>query len=261
MCWTAVFIGGAVKYTIEDDLGGKQNRLLLGIDYDRDRFDNNNGTIGAQTFDQNELVTSLGTFLQNETKLNDVAELTVGARYDQVKFDVTDQFLSDGDDSGVVDFDQVSPMVGISFKRSDNTRLYATISTAFETPATTEFANPSGGGFNQALKPQESTNYEVGKTSTDNYRFEVALFHIGVENELVPFELPTFPGRIFYENASSSSRDGLGLSYTRQLVEQVSFSTAYTYSTFPGVGAPDITRYGILPTRENNSPITPMLPM
>jgi iron complex outermembrane receptor protein len=232
------FIGGGVKYTIEDDLGGKPNRLLLGIDYDRqdddrDRFDNNNGTIGAQTFDQNELVTSLGAFLQNETKLNDVADLTVGARYDQVKFDVTDQFLSDGDDSGVVDFDQISPMVGISFKRGDNTRLYATISTAFETPTTTEFANPSGGGFNQALEAQESTNYEIGiKTSTDNYRFEAALFHIEVENELVPFELLAFPDREFFENASSSSRDGLELSYTRQLVEQVSFSMAYTYSDF-----------------------------
>ena len=168
--------------------------------------------------------------MQNETKLNDVADLTVGARYDQIEFDVTDQFLSDGDDSGVVDLDEVSPMVGISFKRGDNTHLYATISTAFETPTTTEFANPSGGGFNQALEPQESTNYEIGiKTSTDNYRFEAALFHIDVENELSPFDQG---GRTFFENAGSSSRDGLELSYTRQLVEQVSFSMAYTYSDF-----------------------------
>ncbi len=229
------FNGGGVKYVINSDIGDKPNRLLIGLDYDRQdddrrRFDNLSGVIGAQALGQNELVTSLGTYLQNETKLTDATELTAGLRYDQVKFDVTDEFFSDGDDSGVVDLEQLSPMVGISFKQSRNTHLYATISTAFETPTTTEFANPTGGGFNQALEPQESTNYEVGiKTVADSYRFEAALFHIEVENELIPFELSE---RTFYENAGSSSRDGIELSYTRQLVEQVNFSLAYTYSDF-----------------------------
>ncbi|MFT5115151.1 MAG: iron complex outermembrane receptor protein, partial [Parasphingorhabdus sp.] len=107
---------------------------------------------------------------------------------------------------------------------------YATISSAFETPTTTEFANPTGGGFNQALEPQESTNYEVGiKTLTDGYRFELALFHIDVENELTPFEVS---GRTFFENAGSSTRDGVELSYFRQLTGQLGFSMAYTYSDF-----------------------------
>ena len=230
------FTGGGLKYTVADDLAGKRNRLLVGLDYDhqdddRSRFDNLSGIIGAQTLEQNELVTALGVYLQNETKINDIAELTLGLRYDEVKFDVSDSFLSDGnDDSGIVTFDQVSPMVGVSIKRGNNTHLYATISSAFETPTTTEFANPSGGGFNQGLKPQESTNYEVGiKTSTDSYRFEAALFHIDVENELVPFDQG---GRTFFENAGSSNRDGIELAYTRQLSDQVEISTAYTFSDF-----------------------------
>ena len=232
------FVGGGLKYTFEDKLGGKFNRLLVGLDYDRQdddrsRFDNLSGIIGEQTFSQNELVTALGAYLQNHTRLNDIAELTVGVRYDDVKFDVSDQFLSDGDDSGKVSLDQVTPMAGISIKVGDDTHLYATISRAFETPTTTEFANPSGGGFNQALEPQDSTNYEIGiKKSTVNHRYEVSLFHIDVENELTPFELSDQPGRTFFENAGSSSRDGLEFSYTRQLVEQVKFSMAYTYSYF-----------------------------
>jgi len=232
------FTGGGLKFTMAGDLDGKENRLLVGIDYDRQdddrsRYDNLLGVIGAQTFDQNELVTSFGAYLQNETKLSDVAELTVGVRYDDVKFVVTDHFLSDGDDSGQINFNQISPMIGISIKRGKNTHLYATVSTAFETPTTTEFANPFGGGFNQALEPQESTNYEIGiKMLTDSYRFKAALFHIDVENELTPFELPAQPGRIFYQNAGSSSRDGLELSYNRQFGAQVNFSVAYTYSDF-----------------------------
>ena len=232
------FTGAGLKFTLRGDLADRQNRLLLGLDYDRQdddrrRFDNLSGSLGAQTLDQNELVTSTGVYLQNETKLNDRVELTLGIRYDDVKFDVSDDFLADGDDSGEVDLDQTSPMAGISVDLGNETRFYATISTAFETPTTTEFANPSGGGFNQALEPQEATNYEIGiKRRTGMQRFELALFHIDVDNELTPFELPAQPGRTFFENAGSSTRDGIELSYSRQLAPQIGFTTAYTYSDF-----------------------------
>ncbi len=232
------FTGAGLKFTLRGDLADRQNRLLLGLDYDRQdddrrRFDNLSGSLGAQTLDQNELVTSTGVYLQNETKLNDRVELTLGIRYDDVKFDVSDDFLADGDDSGKVDLDQTSPMAGISVDLGNETRFYATISTAFETPTTTEFANPSGGGFNQALEPQEATNYEIGiKRRTGMQRFELALFHIDVDNELTPFELPAQPGRTFFENAGSSTRDGIELSYSRQLAPQIGFTTAYTYSDF-----------------------------
>ena len=124
---------------------------------------------GAQTFKQNELVTSLGAFLQNETKLSDIAEFTVGIRYDEVKFKVNDQFLADGDDSGDINFDQVSPMAGISIRRGSNTHLYATISSAFETPTTTEFANPDGGGFNQSIHYQHQRG--TGLLQNGSWRF------------------------------------------------------------------------------------------
>lgn len=232
------FVGGGLKYTRKGNLGGKPNRMLVGIDYDRQdddrsRFDNLQGVIGAQTLNQNELVTSIGTFLQNETGLSDNLELTLGLRYDDIEFDVTDSFLSDGDDSGKVNLDHFSPMVGLSYRKNNNTRYYATLSNSFETPTTTEFANPAGGGFNQALEPQEATNYEIGiKTKGENYRFEAALFHIDIDEELTPFELPGQPGRSFFENAGSSDRNGLEIAYIRQLTGQIELTTSYTYSDF-----------------------------
>ena len=172
-------------------------------------------------------------YLQNETRLNDSVELTLGIRYDEVTFDVDDDFLADGDDSGEVDLDQTSPMAGVSVDLGSDLRFYATISTAFETPTTTEFANPDGGGFNQSLEPQESTNYEIGlKKLAGTQRFDLALFHIDVDNELTPFELPSQPGRTFFENAGSSSRDGLEISYSRQFPRQIELTAAYTYSEF-----------------------------
>lgn len=232
------FIGGGVKYIHQGNIGEKRNRLLLGFDYDRQdddrsRFDNVLGSAGPLRLDQNELVTSLGAYLQNETQLNDSVELTLGIRYDDIEFDVSDDFLADGDDSGKVDLDQTSPMAGISVDLGNDTHFYATISTAFETPTTTEFANPDGGGFNQSLEPQEATNYEIGiKRRTGMQRFELALFRIDVDNELTPFELPAQPGRTFFENAGSSTREGIELSYSRQLTQQIGLTAAYTYSDF-----------------------------
>ena len=232
------FDGGGLKYISNREIAGMNNRLLLGFDYDRQdddrrRFDNLRGVRGDLAFDQRELVTALGIFLQNESSLSARSELTVGARYDNVKFDVSDRFLDDGDDSGVVEFEEISPMIGLSHLMHPDTRIYATISTAFETPTTTEFANPDGGGFNQDLDPQRSTNYEVGlKSRSGNHRFEAALFHIDVEDELIPFELESQPGRNFFENAGASDRDGFELAYFGQLGRGFEVSAAYTYSDF-----------------------------
>ena len=231
------FLGGGIKYIIENELGSKQNRLLVGFDYDnqdddRRRFDNLSGSIGLPRLDQNELVTSIGTFIQNETKLNEELELTLGLRYDNVEFDVSDAFLSDGDDTGKIKFTETSPSIGLRFKQSNNTHLYTSISKSFETPTTTEFANPNGGGFNQALDSQKATNYEIGiKTHTNDYRFEAALFHIDIKDELTPFELAN-DETTYYTNAGSTKRDGVELSYTRQLTQQFVLATSYTYSDF-----------------------------
>ena len=232
------FYGGGLKYIEEGYLGKYQNRLLLGVDYDRQddnrsRYNNLLGIKGAKTLQQNELITSLGAYLQNETKLNDIAEITLGVRHDDVEFNVRDKFLSDGDDSGKINLNQFSPMIGVSLKTSSNTNIYATASKAFETPTTTEFANPSGGGFNQAVKPQKSTNYEIGiKKLCNKYTFEAAIFQINVRDELTPYEDSEQPGRTFFTNAGSSDRYGLELSNIRRFYDQFEFSTTYTYSDF-----------------------------
>ncbi len=232
------FYGGGLKYTEEGNLGKYQNRLLLGIDFDRQddnrsRYNNLLGVKGTQTFQQNELITSLGAYFQNETKLNDIVEITLGIRHDDVAFDVTDKFLADGDDSGKINLNEFSPMAGISLKANSNTNIYATASKAFETPTTTEFANPSGGGFNQTIKPQKSTSYEIGiKTFNNKYSFEAAIFQTNVKDELTPFEDSEQPGRTFFTNAGSSDRHGLELTSIRRFYDRLEFSTTYTYSDF-----------------------------
>ena len=232
------FNGGGAKYSVNSNIAGRDNSLIVGFDYDRQdddrtRRDNLQGMLGDLAFDQRELVTALGFFAQNEISLGDKTQLTLGARHDNVEFDVTDRFLTNGDDSGVIEFEEFSPMIGASHEFRPGNRIYGTVSTAFETPTTTEFANPSGGGFNQTLSPQKSTNYELGiKSRAGNHRFEAAIFHISVEDELIPFELADQPGRSFFENAGSSTRDGLELSFVSAMGNGFELTASYTYSDF-----------------------------
>ncbi|HEU4616554.1 MAG TPA: TonB-dependent receptor [Gammaproteobacteria bacterium] len=234
------FAGGGLSYNHDGFWLDRPNRLVVGFDVDdqdddRTRFDNNNGVKGTLNFDQNENVSSAGVFLQNELSITKDLLLTLGLRFDQVKFDVTDHYLVDGDDSGQVTEDGTSPMAGIVYTLSPALNFYGTYSTAFETPTTTEFNNPSGGGgFNQSLDPQNATNYEVGMRGliAGRHRYDLALFTIGVKDELIPFEVPGSPGRDYFVNAGKSTRNGLEFSLVSKVTDKWRTTVAYTYSDF-----------------------------
>lgn len=234
------FFGGGITYNYKGDVLGRHNDLVLGFDYDsqeddRQRYENNNGHVGAMTQNQLESVDSFGIYLEDELSLTDQVSLNFSARYDNVDFNVDDRFLSDGNDSGKLSFDNFNPMVALLWRPMDSVNLYAKYSTSFETPTTTELANPSGiGGFNTALSPQKATNYEIGAKGLlhDSLRYELSLYHIDMSDELVPYELAGFPGHEFYRNAGQSTREGLESALSFQPVENLTVSATYTYADY-----------------------------
>ena len=208
------FYGFGAQYTFADVLP-EQFELMLGFDIDRQnddrkRFDNMQGVIGPLRLDQREKVDSKGVFAQSTYQFNPRWDMTAGLRYDDIKFDVSDRYLDDGDDSGEVSFDQLSYSFGLN-RNLESGVVFAAIGSSFETPTTTELANPDGsGGFNQSLQPQTAVNYEIGfKSGTEQLYYEIAVFHIDLDDELVPYELPDSPGRTFYINAGKSTRNGI----------------------------------------------------
>jgi iron complex outermembrane receptor protein len=249
------FVGGGVSYTYDGFWLDRPNRFITGVDFDdqdddRRRYDNQNGVQGPLGFDQNEHVKSYGVFLQNELSVSQTVQLSFGVRYDEVEFEVTDRWFANttptnpsGDDSGSTKFTDTSPFVGLVVELTDDLNFYTTYSSAFETPTTTEFALPTGGGgFNEALVPQEATNFEVGLRGSigETQGYEVALFTIDVEDELIGIEIPTSPGRFFFVNAGETSRDGVEFSWTASPTERIDTTVSYTYSDFKFTGSSDV---------------------
>ena len=230
-------VGGGIQYTHNSVFSGRDNRFTAGVDIDlqdddRKRFALLPSTLpGSLIQDQNEEVTGIGVYVQNEFAISDHMELTLGGRYDRIKFDVSDDFLSDGDDSGDRTFDQFSPSVGLRYSPNEDLNYYANVSRSFETPTAVELRDPDGGGFNQALDPQTANNYEVGVKGNlgQRSRYEIALFRIDVKDELIPFDQD---GETFFENAGESKRQGVELLFQTRPLDGLTASLAYTYSDF-----------------------------
>lgn len=230
------FYGFGMQYQFGEPLP-ENFSLTTGFDTDRQdddrkRFNNDSGKLGSMSFDQQEKVNSNGLFVQSRYDLGNWS-ISSGIRYDEVKFDITDRFLSNGDDSGEIEFDAVSPSFGLNYVM-ENASIFASMSSSFETPTTTELANPdASGGFNALLKPQEASNIEIGYKSVKNDIYhEIAVFNIDLNDELVPYELEEFPGRTFYSNVGKSSRKGIESLLSWSVKPNLTVDASYTYSDF-----------------------------
>jgi iron complex outermembrane receptor protein len=58
------------------------------------------------------------------------------------------------------------------------------------------------------------------------------VFHIELEDELIPFEIASSPGRTFYSNAGSSTRNGVEAAISWRASNGFSADLSYTWSDF-----------------------------
>ena len=174
---------------------------------------------GSQTVDQEERVSGLGAYVRGEYLVSSKLSLTGAVRSDRTRYDVTDRRATDpalAEPSRTMS--AVSPMFGVNYRVSALSSAYASVSTSFETPTTTELANrPTGvGGLNPDLEPQRGISYELGyKAVRDGLRYDAAIYMIVTEDELIPFQVPgAAAGRQFFRNAGQTTRQGaeVGLS-------------------------------------------------
>lgn len=233
-----LYFGGGASYAYN----GEPLRVVAGVemghqDDARKNYDNLDGIRGPLDLDQDERVLNFGSYVTGELALPGDVTLSAALRYDEVRFEVDDHFLADGDDSGELIFREMSPTAGLRWKVAPELTLYGNVATSFETPTTTEFDNPSGGGFNNALGVQQALSFELGAKGRltalpGRPTFDLALFTIEVEDALVPYELAAFPGREFYRNAGSIRKNGFEGAIRISPSERLSATLSYTYSDF-----------------------------
>ncbi|WP_041745771.1 TonB-dependent receptor family protein [Coraliomargarita akajimensis] len=230
-------LGGQYRFAAETV------EAAVGFNYDlqqddRANYDNLNGDRGDLSLQQDEEIENLGLFAVGSYTLFDALTVSAALRHDFIDYAVDDHFLADGDDSGQRRFDQTSPMAGVIWEFVPSAALYANVARSFETPTSTELANPNGGGFNPDLDPQVATSYEIGLKGSGTWfsdralRYELVAFHIDIEDSIVPYELVTDPGRDYFRNAGRSERDGVEAGLQVELLDGLMLDLSYTWSDF-----------------------------
>lgn len=232
------YMGASAEYHHEVALGSLPLSYIVGVDVARqedERFRNDvdaQGTVGEQLADETQTATAAGVFAQGDLALSEQLSLSLGARFDRVALDVDDTFLDDGDQSGKRTFNEWSGSAGLSYRYRPQHQAYINTGTAFETPTFSEFASPTGGGFNPAVEPQKAWNREIGLRGYIEplaMDYDLALFSVRVRDELVPYDEG---GRTFYQNAGDTNRDGLELALGWQLADQWRLDSALTLARY-----------------------------
>ncbi|WP_245962083.1 TonB-dependent receptor family protein [Stutzerimonas urumqiensis] len=234
------FAGASAQYTHRTTAFGLPHAVTGGVDVEaqrdnRTRHDNLLGERGALTSDQREKADSWALFVEDQVSLGERWLAALGARYDVVELEVDDAFVTatDPDESGSRRLEDWNYSAGLSYRLDAHHSLYGRVATSFETPTINELANPAGGGFNPSLGPAQAFNREVGlKGEWSDLRYEVAIFRVDIEDELVPYTLAGQAGRSYYRNAGESRRDGLEASLDWRFAPSWQLIAAYTLNDF-----------------------------
>ena len=233
---------GGIRASMNRWLGvtDRSPRLTAGVDLQRMRDNRENfvSDAGQPTatvlLDQREQVTELGPFAQVQWSLQEQLLLSAGARYDWIRFDLADRFTTDGDDSGAQTMAAASGNVGLSWSVNQRLVPYVNVSTAFETPTTTELVNkPDGtGGLNPELGPQRAVNYEIGVRGQPSpvLTYSVALFLGRITDAIV--QGPEIGGRAFFRNAGRTHNDGAEIGVSVAPIGGLTLNGAYTYAHY-----------------------------
>lgn len=210
------YFGARTDYRQSLELSGLPFRYVVGVEARKQRDDRirrnlEDGSLQGLAEDELQTATALSAFAQGDLTLTDQITLSLGSRFDRIHLEISDDYAGDEDRSGKQTFNEWSGSAGLSYRYRPSHQAYANISTAFETPTFSEFANPSGaGGFNSTVEPQKSLNHELGLRGEFNngIEYDFTLFRIDVRDELIPYELTGSSERTFYRNAADTTRKG-----------------------------------------------------
>lgn len=194
---------------------------------------NTAGNKGAPTVRQQETLQTFGLAAIGTYSMGRLG-IQGGIRQNWLFFQVDDQFGGASDASGDRLMRALTPQLGITVDLGVPT-WFAGVSTAFESPTTTELANRPdlSRGFNPDLNPERALGFETGirgYVDPIRLRFEIVAYQIQIDDRLLAYQTEAGGDRNFFENAGESRHRGMEFftEWTPHTVLRLQAS--YTYS-------------------------------
>ena len=244
--------GGEFRYSKTSE----RNRLFVGFSpwvtpNGGRRFENVNGSAGAQTAHFDSVATNYGFYVENQHDFSPAFTLVTGARVDWALRRFTDLFLADGDISDERTFKAVSPKLGFVWRPSDQTQVFANVSRSYEPPVLNiELIGFGAPGF-LPLGAQDTWQFEVGTRgrAAQRLNYELTFFNSEVDDEIINTNVRPFPGAPFtipsFRSAPETRHTGIEMALDATLHQglfttgdSLAARTAYTFSRFRYVDDP-----------------------
>jgi iron complex outermembrane receptor protein len=163
--------------------------------------------VGTLIYDYDVTFRSYSPYLHAEFSPLERLRVTAGLRYDALSYDF-DNHIADSAIQGAatafygqapdvdVDYDRVSPKLGVTYELSDTMNVYASYNTGFRIPSESQLFRPSvAPNANEAasrallalqLKPIEATQVEIGWRATfDRWSLDLTAFELIKRDDLV----------------------------------------------------------------------------
>jgi iron complex outermembrane receptor protein len=172
------------------------------------------GVTGALRRDEDNSLRSTDLYLQGEFDFSPEVIGTAGLRSGRLRVRTEDNYLANGDDSGVLSYGYTTPVLALQWLPTPAWNLYASAGRGYETPTLNELAyRPGGqGGFNTALQPQSSWQAELGAKWQDaaaGLGLDLAVFYADTDDEIAV--LTNAGGRSTFQNVGRTRRYGAEL--------------------------------------------------
>lgn len=243
-------LGAELRLEGTGTLGGRENRLSLGVQpsrlsMDNRQFVNEAGEHGDLTKDQQDHAGGVAIYAEDALHVGKGLTFIGGLRFDRQVRRVEDHFLANGDQSDERIFEAVLPRVGAVLDiGTSGSQLYTNLSRSYEPPLLLELNSLTVAGF-VPLEAMDAWQLEVGtRGRRGGLHWDLAAYRTTIRDEILNQNVLPFPGAGFtvptYRNADRTRHAGLelGLGYARAVslltsgAEAISLEAAYTLSDF-----------------------------
>lgn len=243
--FTRYHLGGNVQYNRVESLGGKANRLTVGVDqaYQDGAILFYGLTADGKrarnlTDNKKEGAYNSGLFVEDEMAISEQLLLSVGARADAIDY-YSATFFNNPKLNASKRFSRLTPKLGATWRVTPTHSFYANVGGGVEAPAGNEtdpastFGQDTITGINPLLEPIRSTTFEVGTKHAwaltggflESVTYDVAGYLTNVTNEIVPYR-----GGRFYFTAGEARRTGVELGVNATAKHGISLRSAVTLS-------------------------------
>lgn len=234
--------GVGLRYVLDSTLGGRRNRLTVGIapargTTDETQWINNAGRRGTLVVKNTQDASNIDLYAENQFYLDTQTSLIAGAQHSIARREITDLL---GKNSLAHTYRGTSPKLGVLHETAGGAQVFANVSASFEPPPVSEMNTAAflSAPFTPALlKAQTGVTAEIGtRGRSAALEWDAALYYAHMRNEFLSEEL--FPTRSTTVNVPRTVHAGLEAALTWRPADPLEWRNALLVNAFRFDGDP-----------------------